>query len=209
MEFLSREFDRDEGVYPINLVVQSEQSQEAGYDASKTGLFKRVNLTFDPAEAFHEYRFDYVPGKVIFYADSEILAEMEGGGMPSSGGHLILQHWSNGNPLWSGGPPEVDAALTVSYVKAYFNSSEPQGRHMAAERCKGADDGDEAVCSVGNVRAGNASTGGGFSGNGDEGSGSDGDDDEDNRGPGAAEPALMARMISTAVVLWVLWVGML
>ena len=72
---------------------------EAGYDAKATGMFKQVNLTFDPSAGFHEYRFDYVAGRVLFYADSKLLAEMNGDSVPASAGHLILQHWSNGNPL--------------------------------------------------------------------------------------------------------------
>ena len=43
--------------------------------------------------------------------------------IPSGPGRLILNHWSNGDPNWSGGPPQTDAVMTVSYVKAYFNSS--------------------------------------------------------------------------------------
>ena len=30
---------------------------------------------------------------------------------------------SNGNPYWTQGPPIQDAVMTVSYVKAYFNST--------------------------------------------------------------------------------------
>ncbi|KLO88463.1 xyloglucan endo-transglycosylase-like protein [Fusarium fujikuroi] len=135
IEFLSQEFDHDNGIYPINLVVQSKKSLEVGYDASKTGSFKRVKLDFDPTDAFHEYRFDYLPGQVLFYADGKLLAHMKGGDMPSSGGHLILQHWSNGNPLWSGGPPKEDATVTVSYVKAYFNSSSSERQSQLARRC--------------------------------------------------------------------------
>ncbi|KAF7543686.1 hypothetical protein G7046_g9947 [Stylonectria norvegica] len=161
IEFLSREFDRDRDVYPINLVVQSKQSMEAGYDASATGTFSRVNLTFDPAAAFHEYRFDYLPNEVLFYADSKLLARMEGSNMPSTAGHLILQHWSNGNPKWSGGPPAQDAVLTVSYVKAYFNSSDSRRQGDGAGRCHDAS-GDGAVCAIPNVTAANASTGGDF-----------------------------------------------
>ncbi|RKK67693.1 hypothetical protein BFJ69_g14274 [Fusarium oxysporum] len=135
IEFLSQEFDHDNGIYPINLVVQSKKSLEAGYDASKTGSFKRVRLDFDPTDAFHEYRFDYLPGQVLFYADGKLLARMKGGDMPSSGGHLILQHWSNGNPLWSGGPPKEDATVTVSFVKAYFNSSNSERQSQLVQRC--------------------------------------------------------------------------
>lgn len=49
---------------------------------------------------------------------------------------MILQHWSNGNPLWSGGPPPRDAVLTVSYVRAYFNSSTVARRSDWASRCR-------------------------------------------------------------------------
>ncbi|KAF4333858.1 xyloglucan endo-transglycosylase [Fusarium beomiforme] len=135
IEFLSQEFDHDKGTYPINLVVQSKESMEAGYDASKTGTFNRVNLDFDPTDTFHEYRFDYLPGQVLFYADSKLLSRMKGGDMPSSGGHLILQHWSNGNPLWSGGPPKEDAIVIVSYVKAYFNSSNSERQAQLLQQC--------------------------------------------------------------------------
>lgn len=34
-----------------------------------------------------------------------------------------MNHWSNGDPGWSHGPPATDAVTTISYVKAYFNSS--------------------------------------------------------------------------------------
>jgi hypothetical protein len=119
----------------VNLVVQSKQSLKAGYDASKTGTYKRVHLDFDPTDTFHEYRFDYLPGQVLFYADSKLLAQMGGDNMPSAGGHLILQHWSNGNPLWSGGPPTEDAVVTVSYVKAYFNSSDNQRQSYLSQQC--------------------------------------------------------------------------
>ncbi|PHH84970.1 hypothetical protein CDD83_1103 [Cordyceps sp. RAO-2017] len=127
MEFLSQLYDAGRQLYPVNLVVQSRKSMEAGYDASRTETFRRVNLSFDPTAGFHEYRFDYLPGRVVFYADSVKLAVMQGEEIPTNGGHLILQHWSNGDPMWSGGPPTQDALLLVSYVKAYFNSSQEDG----------------------------------------------------------------------------------
>ncbi|KAF5021678.1 hypothetical protein F66182_6298 [Fusarium sp. NRRL 66182] len=157
IEFLSQEFDHDKRVFPVNLVVQSRQSMKAGYDASKTGTFKRVNLDFDPTDAFHEYRFDYMPGQVLFYADSKLLTRMRGDDMPSSGGHLILQHWSNGNPLWSGGPPTKDATVTVSYVRAYFNSSSSDRRAHLKQKCQQSSD-RVSVCAIPDVT--NATLGG-------------------------------------------------
>lgn len=80
--------------------------------------------------------------------------------MPSSAGHVILQHWSNGDAKWSGGPPAQDALLTVSYVKAYFNTS--SGEHASRWRKGCAEAQGGAVCSVADVVAGNGSTGGRF-----------------------------------------------
>lgn len=55
--------------------------------------------------------------------------------VPHAAGKIILSHWSNGNALWSGGPPAVDAKITVSYVQAYFNSSNPARISDHAKRC--------------------------------------------------------------------------
>jgi hypothetical protein len=161
MEFLSSEFDRVNNVFPVNLVLQSKQSLQNGYDASDTGTYQKFNLTFDPTTAFHEYRFDFLPGRVLFYADSEVIGLMNGTAVPTHAGHVILQHWSNGNPLWSGGPPATNAYLTVSYVKAYFNVSDPQSESNLASRCDKTA-GDRTPCVIPNVTARNASTGGQF-----------------------------------------------
>jgi hypothetical protein len=136
MEFLSREFDPSNNSYPVNLVLQSRAAAEAGYNAQETGNFRKVYLPFDPTSDFHEYRIDFLSDKVIFYADDRVLAEMGGAAVPDHSGHLILQHWSNGNPLWSGGPPEQDAVTTVSYVRAYFNSSMAGRQSGRADRCR-------------------------------------------------------------------------
>ncbi|GAW26343.1 putative glycoside hydrolase family 16 protein [Rosellinia necatrix] len=61
---------------------------------------------------------------------------MAGSGVPTTAGHLLLSHWSNGNPGWSQGPPTVNAVTTVSYVKAYFNSSLEQRQQDFTARCK-------------------------------------------------------------------------
>ncbi|KAK0722990.1 concanavalin A-like lectin/glucanase domain-containing protein [Lasiosphaeria miniovina] len=137
MEFLTKDFDASNNSFPVNLVLQSAASAARGYDAAQTGdgSFVRAQLGFDPTAGFHEYRIDYLPGRVVFYADGRPLAAMRGGAVPASPGHLILQHWSNGNALWTGGPPAADAVLAVRYVKAYFNSSAPQRASDHAARC--------------------------------------------------------------------------
>jgi hypothetical protein len=136
MEFLSSEFDVENNTFPVNLVLQSAQSVAQGYNAAGTGNYIVANLPFNPAIGFHEYRIDFVPGSVIFYADSYVLATMDSSAIPTKAGHLILTHWSNGNPLWSAGPPAVDAVMTISYVKSYFNSSLTERTRAFESRCK-------------------------------------------------------------------------
>ncbi|KAL7814906.1 family 16 glycoside hydrolase [Trichoderma aethiopicum] len=215
MEFLSREFDASKKLYPVNLVIQSEASREAGYDASKTGTYKVVNLTFDPTEGFHEYRFDYLHNRVLFYADSQLLAEMNGTSVPSGPGHIILQHWSNGNSKWSGGPPKQDAVMTVSYVKAYFNSSDEHVQSSFAESCQKArdddadSDGKGRVCWIPDVTASNATTGGTFfntsdpnqpSSNGSGGGGGT-EDDDSSAVQLSSTPTLAAVLLAMVVLL--------
>ena len=135
MEFLSSQFIPGKSIYPVNLVLQSEQSVRAGFNAANTGNYIVVNLPFDPTDGFHEYRIDFVPGNVLYYADGYLLAKMNTSAVPTSPGHMILTQWSNGNPLWSFGPPSIDATITVSYVKAYFNSSNPSRQNDWTLRC--------------------------------------------------------------------------
>ncbi|KAF2806563.1 concanavalin A-like lectin/glucanase [Mytilinidion resinicola] len=136
MEFLSSEFHlpSNPNTGAVNLVVQTPASLQAGYDASGTPDFVESNLTFSPDTAFHEYRFDWSPGRVAFYADSYCLHIMNVS-IPNSPGDLVLNHWSNGDPKWSGGPPAADTAVTVSYVKAYFNSTDPAKQADYRKRC--------------------------------------------------------------------------
>lgn len=163
MEFLSRDFNTANASYPVNLVLQSRASEEAGNDASSTSTYQVVNLPFDPRADFHEYRMDFVPGRVVFYADGAVLAEMTsaGGGVPVTAGHLALNHWSNGNAGWSGGPPADDAVMAVRYVKAYFNSSDAARQRDFAGRCADPS-APGAVCDIPDVTAANDSAAGFF-----------------------------------------------
>ena len=135
MEFLSKDFNLNNNSFPVNLVLQSREAAEQGYNAQKTGNFVKAYLPFNPTLDFHEYRIDFLPGRVRFYADNQLLANMKGPAVPDHSGHLVLQHWSNGNRLWSAGPPSRDAVTTVAYVKAYFNSSLEQRHQDWENRC--------------------------------------------------------------------------
>lgn len=68
-----------------------------------------------------------MPDRVEFYLDG-MLTFILTDDIPDSPGHLLLSHWSNGNMGWSMGPPKEDAVLTISYFKAYFNTTEGNGK---------------------------------------------------------------------------------
>lgn len=148
MEFLSQQYDFERKLFPVNLVLQTPRSASQGFSDKGPNNFVLANLAFDPTTAFHEYRIDFVPGKVLFFADGEILAIMNTTFTPSEAGHMILSHWSNGNEYWSKGPPTEDATMVVAYVKAYFNSSDPERAKRYASSCLNPTIKD-AVCLIG------------------------------------------------------------
>jgi len=123
VEYLSRtDNGSSQGLGAVNFVLQSPQSEAAGFDAAGTPGFGNVTLPFVPGGGYHEYRFDWLPGVVTFFADGQEMWTVTEN-VPDGPGRVILNHWSNGDENWSGGPPAADAVMVVSYVKAYFNSS--------------------------------------------------------------------------------------
>ncbi|KAL6709096.1 hypothetical protein ACN47E_001912 [Coniothyrium glycines] len=133
MEFLSHQFNNSQGA--VNLVLQTPESVQHGYDASGTAEFHVSALPFNPSEQFHEYRFDWTKDRVAFYVDGQFLHEMTES-IPTEGGGIFLNHWSNGDPAWSAGPPAQDTVMTISYVKAYFNSTDTErSQNEYKKRC--------------------------------------------------------------------------
>lgn len=148
MEFLSSEFDKDANSFPVNLVMQSLKSVQQGNNAAGTDTFVVANLTFDPTIGFHEYRIDFIPNLVIFYADSQVLTTMSNpSAIPTHSGKIILTQWSNGNPEWSRGPPLQDTLLSVSYVKAYFESMNATQNAITSKACKDSS-APNAICAI-------------------------------------------------------------
>ncbi|TKA52635.1 hypothetical protein B0A49_12295 [Cryomyces minteri] len=145
MEFLSAQFNATSN--PVSLVLQSPASEAAGYNAQGTPNFQLHPLPFSPDKEYHEYRFDWLADRVSFYADGQWLADMSAS-IPNSPGHLVLNHWSNGDKYWSAGPPQSDAVLTVSYVKAYFNSSTPARQLQYNAACPAGQNSLAQVCQV-------------------------------------------------------------
>jgi len=127
MEFLSRQLQTSSHNTPalINLVVQTNASVANGFNAAGTSTFKVQPLTIAPTDGYHELRYDWLKESITFYIDGQPLWTIENKNsvVPNLPGHLVLNHWSNGDPNWSGGPPNQKSTITISYVKAYFNSS--------------------------------------------------------------------------------------
>ncbi|KAL5120038.1 hypothetical protein ACEQ8H_002136 [Pleosporales sp. CAS-2024a] len=133
MEFLSRQFNESQGA--VNLVLQSPQSLANGYDAANTAGFEAQHLPFRPDDLFHEYRFDWTKDRVSFYVDGQFLHDMTEN-VPTDGGGIFFNHWSNGDATWSAGPPTQDTVMTISYMKSYFNSTNTERSQNAyKERC--------------------------------------------------------------------------
>ncbi|KAG2202450.1 hypothetical protein INT46_002245 [Mucor plumbeus] len=84
---------------------------------------EKHDLQFNPTEDYHEYRFDWLPNSVKFYIDNIFVREMTIN-IPDSPGRILLNHWTDGNPEFSGGPPTENADLQVSHLNLFFNSSE-------------------------------------------------------------------------------------
>ncbi|KAJ4319041.1 hypothetical protein N0V94_004092 [Neodidymelliopsis sp. IMI 364377] len=130
--------------FPINLSVHSDASVENGFDARNTLGFIDGQLERDPAEGFHEYRYDWSPDVVSFYTDGRWLGDIDAF-VPKEQGIFQLSHWSDGNSNFTGRPPERDAVVTVAYFEAYFNSS---SQTQFGEYCGGWKRGG-SVCEVG------------------------------------------------------------
>ncbi|KAK4448509.1 putative glycoside hydrolase family 16 protein [Podospora aff. communis PSN243] len=134
MEFLSKEFDNSNRSWPVNIVLHTRVTMRTGYNPNHW----KVLLPYNPAEDYHVYRIDYLENRVEFYMDDiPLLQQLRNPriAVPTAPGHLVLSHWSNGDDNWSGGPPLKDADMLVRWVKAYFNSSNPERHSDWHDRC--------------------------------------------------------------------------
>ncbi|KAI4139040.1 MAG: hypothetical protein L6R39_006491 [Caloplaca ligustica] len=122
VELLSFQDNKESSTAPVNYVLHAQGP--AGKAAPQ--------LAFHPSDGYHEYRYDWSPGKVSFYADGQYITDLTEG-VPEAPGSILMNHWSNGDPNWSQGPPVKDVLMTVAYVKAYFNTSS-EG-HQARSQC--------------------------------------------------------------------------
>lgn len=72
-----------------------------------------MTLPFDPTTGFHDYRFDYAPGSVKFYADGVLMKEWTDG-LPQTSMRLYANAWF---PTWlDGRKPSKDKYVLVDSI---------------------------------------------------------------------------------------------
>lgn len=118
----------------VNLVTQKQKNDWVNIKPDSDNHYNH-SLALNPSLGYHEYRFDWLPDRVDFYVDSKWISTIRSN-VPKSPGAIHISHWSDGNDKWSGEPPEQNAVMTVSYVKAYFNSSNPEATNNSTMLCK-------------------------------------------------------------------------
>ena len=77
-----------------------------------------VNLAFNPSQAFHRYGFLWVPGRIDFTVDGQIMRTViDATNLTTNAlGFIMMNTWS-GNAPFGGGPPAVDAISVYDWVK--------------------------------------------------------------------------------------------
>ncbi|MDP8974095.1 MAG: Ig-like domain-containing protein [Actinomycetota bacterium] len=83
------------------------------YTGGKQTHTQTMTLPFDPTTGFHDYRFDYTPSSVSFYADG-ILMKSWSGGVPNTPMRLYVNAWF---PTWlEGQSPSADQFILVDKI---------------------------------------------------------------------------------------------
>jgi hypothetical protein len=112
--------DKSSGQY-ISMEFSSNQSRTISVLAKTENAVSTWNCTaaVKCPQDFHEYRFDWFPGRIDFFFDN-IPAGTASESIPDSAGTLELVH---GVDNGFANPPAQDAVMTVGYVKAYYNTT--------------------------------------------------------------------------------------
>jgi beta-glucanase (GH16 family) len=83
------------------------------YAGGKQTHSQTMTPPFDPTNGFHDYRFDYTPNSVSFYADGMLMKSWSGG-LPNDPMRLYVNAWF---PTWlEGQRPNTDRFLLVDEI---------------------------------------------------------------------------------------------
>lgn len=75
----------------------------------------------DATTAYHEYRTDWIAGKVLFYLDGVKQAEVDKH-TPVAATPWVWNDWANGGS-WSQGPPQQDNVLSIAKIEMFYNAT--------------------------------------------------------------------------------------
>lgn len=81
--------------------------------------YHKKRISFDPTAAFHEYRFDWYPEKVIYFIDG-VHCDTLTTKVPDAACTIMLNLWSANIEGWGGNAPEKDMYMYIDYVH-YFS----------------------------------------------------------------------------------------
>lgn len=85
---------------------------------------KRLELNFNPSDAFHKYGIEVLETGVNYYIDDTLVWQFfasVGSMKPEYPSRIMFNNWT-GNDNWGGGPPESDAVMEIEWVR--FSPSE-------------------------------------------------------------------------------------
>jgi beta-glucanase (GH16 family) len=77
---------------------------------------KTYDVSFNPWEAFHEYRFDWHKDSVVYYIDGQRITKLTKK-VPDDSTVIMLNHWSKNIPGWGGPAPTVDTYMYVDWME--------------------------------------------------------------------------------------------
>ena len=101
----------------IDIEIYNDTSRKimfSTYAGGKQTHTQTMTLPFDPTTGFHDYRFDYAPGSVRFYADGVLMKEWTDG-LPQTSMHLYANAWF---PTWlQGRKPTKDRYVLVDSIR--------------------------------------------------------------------------------------------
>lgn len=80
---------------------------------------------------FQEWSFVWLPDKVYYGLNGNYSRNLIVN-VPQAPGHIALNHWSNGDPRYSTGPPVENVTHTVSFLQAVYN--DPNVTSLACKR---------------------------------------------------------------------------
>ncbi|KAJ4298021.1 hypothetical protein N0V90_005920 [Kalmusia sp. IMI 367209] len=74
-----------------------------------------LNVTTAQTDDFHTYKLVRTESKAYFLIDSQLVNTFDKN-IPTEPVQVMLAHWTDANPGWTGGPPAKDAVMSVEKI---------------------------------------------------------------------------------------------